>query len=445
MSSFGGFNLSAQQISAVQSSICDPRRADLVSAPQARCRDVTVTAPAGTCTAAGITPAQVDNGSFDPNGDPITLALDRGGPFPIGTTPVTLLVSDGTFTTPCTANVIVRDPTSPTIAPPPKVTTIICTNDPINVGVATAADNCGPPTVTGQVIVSNGVLLTTPIPVVAGRAQIGPGTHVIRWTASDGTNIAVTTQTVVVQAAMQATNSFQVDDRATVRDVGGAGAGVFNSGGGQTRVGFDAHSGGILSVGPVQVSDRAVVSGPVISAGALDVSASASVAGARTAFAQVALPPIPALPAFPAATGGNVTINANNRRTLAAGSFGNVAVTSGGTLILGAGDFFFQNLTLNAAATIRVTATTRVFVRTGLTAHSPFLAAAGTTVQSIFLGFGGTSLTFEAVFNGTLVAPNAQVFFGNGAGLTFSGGFYARSIEVRPQSTLICRTDAATL
>ena len=446
MSYFGGFNLSAGQIGVVQNSICDPSRVNLISAPQARCRDVTLTAPAGTCTASGLTPAQVDNGSFDPDGDAITLTLDRTGPFTVGTTPVTLLVSDGTFTTPCTANVTVLDPTRPTITAPPKVTVTVCTNDPINVGVASAADNCGPPRVTGEVIASNGLTLNPTIPVVNGLAQIGPGTHVIRWIASDGTNLALATQTVVVQATIQATNSFLVDDRAVVRDATtGTGAGIFNSGAGQTRVGFDARTGGVLSVGPVQVSDRASVSGPVISAGALDVSRVATVAGTSAAFAQVALPPIPALPAFPAVTGGNITVNSGNRRTLAAGSFGNVTVTSGGTLVLGAGDFFFQNLTMNSAATVRVTPTTRIFVRTSFTAQASFLAAAGTAVQPIFFGFAGNTLSFDAAFNGTLVAPNATVFFGTGAGLTFTGAFYGRTLEVRPQSTLVCLTSAATL
>jgi hypothetical protein len=445
MSYFGGFNLSAGQIGVLQNSVCDPSRANLVSAPQARCHDVTLADDPSTCTATGPTPAQVDNGSFDPNGDDITLTLDRTGSFPVGSTPVTLLVSDGTFTTPCSANVIVVDSTLPTITPPSKVTATICSNDPINVGVATGNDNCGPPTVTGQVIVSNGVQLAPPIPVVAGRAQIGPGTHVIRWIASDGANVAVTTQTVVIQAAMQATNGFLVDDRAVLRDPSGAGAGVFNSGAGQTRVAFDAHSGGILSVGPVQISDRAVVSGTVISAGALDISPFATLTGARTGGAQVALPAIPALPAFPAVTGGDVTVNANNRRTLAAASFGNVTVTSGGTLLLGTGDFFFQNLAVNSAASVRVTPTTRVFVRASFTAQSSFLNSAGTAVQPIFFGFAGTTLSFDTVFNGTLVAPNAQVFFGTGAGLTFTGAFYARSIEVRPMSTLVCLTSAATL
>ncbi len=183
----------------------------------------------------------------------------------------------------------------------------------------------------------------------------------------------------------------------------------------------------------------------MISGGALDISQFASVAGARASFAQVALPPLPVLPAFPAPVGNDITVNSNQRRNLAAGSFPSVTVNSGGTLVLGTGDFFFTNLTINAASTVRATPTTRVFVRSFFTAQSPFLAASGTAVQPIFLGYAGTSVQFNAVFNGTLVAPNAQVFMGTGAGLTFTGAFYAQSIDLRPASTLVCLTSAATM
>jgi hypothetical protein len=122
-----------------------------------------------------------------------------------------------------------------------------------------------------------------------------------------------------------------------------------------------------------------------------------------------------------------------------------VTVNSGGTLVLGTGDFFFTNLTINAASTVRATPTTRVFVRSFFTAQSPILAASGTAVQPIFLGYGGTFLQLSAAFNGTLVAPNAQLFLGTGAGVTFTGAFYAQTIDLRPGSTLVCLTSAAAM
>jgi len=124
--------------------------------------------------------------------------------------------------------------------------------------------------------------------------------------------------------------------------------------------------------------------------------------------------------------------------TKSPGSYSSVTIINGGTLILKAGDYYFQSLTINSGAILRVTPTTRVFVQNALTFNSPFLASSGSTVQPIFLGFAGTSVNLYAVFNGTLVAPNASVKFGSGTALTFTGSFFGRQFELTPGSALVC-------
>jgi hypothetical protein len=60
--------------------------------PVARCKSVTAAAGDG-CTA-DVPPEGVNDGSYDPDGDPITLALAPPGPFAVGTTSVMLVATD---------------------------------------------------------------------------------------------------------------------------------------------------------------------------------------------------------------------------------------------------------------------------------------------------------------------------------------------------------------
>jgi len=62
--------------------------------PVAQCANVTVSGTGGENCTAEVTPAQVDDGSFDPDGGGVTLALEPAGPYPQGTTPVDLIVTD---------------------------------------------------------------------------------------------------------------------------------------------------------------------------------------------------------------------------------------------------------------------------------------------------------------------------------------------------------------
>jgi hypothetical protein len=72
--------------------------------PVARCRDVVVPA-----RMAGFANASVNDGSYDPDGDPITLIQSPPGPYPLGTNHVTLTVTDDKgASNSCSALVIVR-------------------------------------------------------------------------------------------------------------------------------------------------------------------------------------------------------------------------------------------------------------------------------------------------------------------------------------------------
>jgi hypothetical protein len=80
--------------------------------PVAQCQNVTVSA-GSDCTAN----ASVNNGSFDADGDALTIVQSPAGPYPLGVTNVLLTVSDPRgATSQCTATVTVVDTTPPSIS-----------------------------------------------------------------------------------------------------------------------------------------------------------------------------------------------------------------------------------------------------------------------------------------------------------------------------------------
>jgi len=83
-------------------------------APVAVCQDVTVNA-GDNCEATVLADA-VDNGSYDPDGDPVFLSLSPEGPFELGTTEVTLTATDdsGDYDE-CIAMITVVDNTPPIV------------------------------------------------------------------------------------------------------------------------------------------------------------------------------------------------------------------------------------------------------------------------------------------------------------------------------------------
>ena len=83
--------------------------------PVAACSNVTVAAcPA--CTAS----ASINNGSYDPDfsGSTLQVTQSPAGPYPQGTTSVTLTVSDGRYSSQCTGTVTVVDTTPPALQCP---------------------------------------------------------------------------------------------------------------------------------------------------------------------------------------------------------------------------------------------------------------------------------------------------------------------------------------
>ncbi len=149
-------------------------------APVAVCKTLVLTANGG-CTATAAA-ADFDGGSTDADGDAMTFTVSPAGPYALGSTTVTLTVTDpsGASST-CTTTVTVVDNTPPTITAPAAITVGEC--NPVVLGAATASDNC-------SYVITNDSPSSYPV-----------GTTTVTWTATDGSgNVATATQTVTVIA-----------------------------------------------------------------------------------------------------------------------------------------------------------------------------------------------------------------------------------------------------
>ena len=138
----------------------------------ARCQNVTVATTVDACTAAV---TSIDNGSTSPDGSPLTLTQTPAGPYPLGTTNVTLTATAGSLSDSCTATVTVEDQQVPTITCPDNQTVTSTSSSGAVVNFTTSAtDNC--PT-----------LMTSCMP--ASGTMFAPGTTAVTCTATDGTGM----------------------------------------------------------------------------------------------------------------------------------------------------------------------------------------------------------------------------------------------------------------
>ncbi len=108
--------------------------------PIARCRDILV--PADTdCLVAG----SIDDGSYDPDGDPLTVSQLPAGPYPAGVNEVVLTATDdGGLWCKCRASVTVMDTVGPVVVSGPGPSTVECVDDipDPDPALITADDNC---------------------------------------------------------------------------------------------------------------------------------------------------------------------------------------------------------------------------------------------------------------------------------------------------------------
>lgn len=184
--------------------------------PVAACKDIEL--PANGSCLARVAAQDIDNGSVDPEGLPLTYAVSPAGPLGLGVHDVTLTVNDGASTASCVSRVRVTDQTAPALSALLATPSVLWPPNHRLVDTAlgySVQDNCTAPTsiqcdvgtTSSEAVNGTGDGDTAPDWVVVGPKQVklraersgnGPGrTYTITATCRDAAGLASSGSTTV--------------------------------------------------------------------------------------------------------------------------------------------------------------------------------------------------------------------------------------------------------
>lgn len=246
------------------------------------------------------------------------------------------------------------------------------------------------------------------------------------------------------QVALAASSSLNVGSEALIRQQAGL-AMIASSGSGDTDVGNDSKVGSVISVGPVTLRNRVLVSGDVrTEATSVKTGTGVTVSGVVETSAALS-PPVPFAWTIDFAMGtDDVRVEAGVDRTLAAGAYRDVRVEGGGTLRLVGGTYFVRAFRTQPGSRVVVDASAGpvfLYVGEALDMKTPFEAQGAE--DRILLGYLGNGIvSIASPFAGTVVAPGATVKLDPAAG-PYRGSFFAENIQVGPRAEVILEPFAA--
>ncbi|MBN2196948.1 MAG: S8 family serine peptidase [Polyangiaceae bacterium] len=241
--------------------------------------------------------------------------------------------------------------------------------------------------------------------------------------------------------AVGAGNSLALADRVTVVQPEGAFSSIVNSGTGFTNVGADAQTGSIWSAASLTLRNRAQVTGDARSARAITLQSGASVSGQ-----VVANTPIPTVVhrfrvRRATTVPPSVSLEPDTRRTLAPGFYGPLNVKSRATLTLDSGHYFFQSVTIEPAASVRLSsslAPTTIAVASAVIFRGTLETDDGLFPNLALEALGADPVTIEAPFRGTILALSGTLKLG-GNDVAHEGSFFARSVQIEPGLRIVHR------
>ena len=233
------------------------------------------------------------------------------------------------------------------------------------------------------------------------------------------------------QVALFATDWMVIGERSTVRAPDGQASIVSN---GDILVGSGSVVGHLFTGASARLESHSSVRGSAVTVSGIEKQGSALVSGARIEAGALRRHSLDWLVDFeknlPA-----VQISEGEQVYLAPGAYGSVAVPARAQLVLDEGHYQLQALEVDEQATVVVRTNDVIVHIESILRHHGETRVIGDA--SFVIGyFGVEQALVDASFDGTLVAPHADVVLGAAGNAVYTGTFFARGIELRPGSVV---------
>ena len=247
--------------------------------------------------------------------------------------------------------------------------------------------------------------------------------------------------------AIVASDSLRINDRVVVAGLNGERVAVVNTGTTETNIGVDAIVDEVLSASSVQLRNRALVKGSVVSGGTIDLQDGAFVDDGAEEFTDFPLVQVADASMIPVGT-VDVMIEPDQSWALAPGNYRSIVVKSRARLYLSAGRYNAAQFTLepdSRAITNSDAGTTELYVRDSMS-YKGALEDTSVFEPSAILVYAGTNdVHVERRLLATLVAPNAKVNLASSPEGPHIGSVYARSVEIHQGAHFLATHRTRTL
>ena len=214
----------------------------------------------------------------------------------------------------------------------------------------------------------------------------------------------------------------------TLPMISNAGTGMTSTS--QTAVGLTAN---LWSVGGVFLATGTTVAGSVTTAGTLTEQTGVTVGGTISQKASLTPSATTLSVTFPASN-TNVTLQPGASTSVAPGAYASVTVNSRATLTLSSGTYYIDSLDVEPQGVIALTGSGPfvINVRTSFMAKGQVTVPALSPAPTFILVDAGSADVFlQTEFDGTLIAPNANVTLAAIGSASYHGAFFGKSITLQ--------------